>query len=362
MAHLMFVRPEREYWRIDRPQHEAESMSFGWRKLKWAAALWVNPRGIKWSQQIRGVRRGDAPVTRWHFVVYQLRRYLTFYFIVDAMMVYTLRHFYYPGVDMATLTVRATSWSRSLYNSWHVLLSVIAQLQFQYLVCSGLTVAIGIYDPEDWPEWLGSFQDLSSVRLFWNAWEHQIIRRTFMLYSRAFVSFLDLRRGSNLDQYTRIYFSFFLSGIFHGVTNFVMPANEGEPRWVRFRLQFIFYMLQPFAIQFEDLVKFVYKHLIRMPKKRSDSHDPKGKGDTSEPLETSVGVTWTKIISHMWVICWVWFSMGWAGDALLKSGVARLTPLPVPIVERVLIYADGNVWFHTNVTPWVRAWLGKVGQ
>jgi hypothetical protein len=148
IAHLVFAQPEHEYWRLDRPQHEAEKMSFGWQKLAWSVALWVNPRGINWSQQIRGIRRGSAPATRWSFVFHQLLYYLLYYLIVDFMMVYTLRHFYVPNVDMATLTVRAASWTRSLYNSWHLLLSVIAQLQFQYLVCSMTTVALGIYEPK----------------------------------------------------------------------------------------------------------------------------------------------------------------------------------------------------------------------
>lgn len=151
IAHLMLAKPEHEYWRLDKPEHEAEKMSFGPQKLAWSAALWVNPRGINWSQQIRGIRRGSAPTTRWRFVFHQLQSYLLYYLIVDVMMVYTLRHFYHLGVDVATVTVRADSWARSCYNSWHMLLQVIAQLQFQYLVCSMTTVALGIYEPKVCP-------------------------------------------------------------------------------------------------------------------------------------------------------------------------------------------------------------------
>ena len=148
IADLLFAQPERQYWRLDRPKREAESMSFGWEKLKWAVALWANPRGINWSYQIRGLRDGPAPNTKWRFLLHQLRWYLLCYLAVDVTMVYTSRHFYPPGVDTSTLTVRADTWLRSLYNSFHILFQVNFQLQYQYYVASMVTVLFDIAKPE----------------------------------------------------------------------------------------------------------------------------------------------------------------------------------------------------------------------
>ncbi|KAK6827830.1 toxin biosynthesis protein [Apiospora arundinis] len=311
IADLAWARPEHDYWRLDRPAHEAESMSggWGWRKLAWSAALWANPRGIGWSHQIRGVRRGRGPAARWPFVWYQLRRYVAYYLIVDVMGMYTMRHFYHTDVDLGTITVRAASWTRSFYNSWHLLLQVIAQLQFQYISCSMVTVALGIYEPKDWPPWLGTWQDLRSVRLLWNAWEHQIIRRVFSAYARVVVTFLGLRRGTNLDHYSRVYVSFFISGIFHGVTNVVMPGSPSET----FGLQFVFYILQAFAIQAEDLVAWIYQQLPRTDKNRKEHKAVPGVGDQQKETQDTAAVpsfvsesssrvrfTWQRAVGHLW--------------------------------------------------------------
>src|SRR2546423_6698829 len=56
---LLCSEPEQMYWRLDKRKAEAAHMSFGLEKLRWAAALLVNPRGIGWNFQIRGVPHSE---------------------------------------------------------------------------------------------------------------------------------------------------------------------------------------------------------------------------------------------------------------------------------------------------------------
>lgn len=183
-----------------------------------------------------------------------------------------------------------------------------------------------------------------------------------MAYSKAFVSILGLTRGSNIDHYSRVYVSFFISGIFHGITNYVMPAATGQSMWDPAYLQVVFYILQAMAIQAEDVVASVFRKLGRW---MGETDNPKLQAQTQDSLGSHAnlsGSKWKKVTGYLWVFCWVWFSMGWAGDGMLRSGVARLTPLPVSIVEPCMRKGEQNIWLRENVMPWVHIYLGDVPE
>lgn len=50
-------------------------------------------------------------------------------------------------------------------------------LSLQFSVFAALTVAIGMYSPQDWPPLMGRLRDVSTVRNFWGKFWHQDLRR-----------------------------------------------------------------------------------------------------------------------------------------------------------------------------------------
>jgi Trk-type K+ transport system membrane component len=50
-------------------------------------------------------------------------------------------------------------------------------LSLQFSVFAALTVAIGMYTPQDWPPLMGRLRDVSTVRNFWGKFWHQDLRR-----------------------------------------------------------------------------------------------------------------------------------------------------------------------------------------
>lgn len=61
-------------------------------------------------------------------------------------------------------------------------------LSLQFSVFAALTVAIGMYTPQDWPPLMGRLRDVSTVRNFWGRFWHQNLRRvcpTDCIFSRC---------------------------------------------------------------------------------------------------------------------------------------------------------------------------------
>ena len=79
--------PEKEYWRMDKPAQEAMSMSL-LSKLKWSAALYVNPRGIGWNYQVKGIPEQRASDTRRGFFIQQFKEIAIVYLALDVLNMY----------------------------------------------------------------------------------------------------------------------------------------------------------------------------------------------------------------------------------------------------------------------------------
>lgn len=79
LAMLLFTGPqgpEGRYWRIDKPTREALSYSgFGWNKIRWAAVLMFNQRGIRWSHEVKNVQKSPKS-SRSQFLGTQLIRFV----------------------------------------------------------------------------------------------------------------------------------------------------------------------------------------------------------------------------------------------------------------------------------------------
>lgn len=138
---LLFSQPEQAYWRLDRQKAEAASMRFGFQKLKWATALWINPRGIGWNYQLKGVRPAKYSNSRWIFVSQQLFRSLLYYIVLATMSIYVVRYPYLGYRDSST-------WTRSLLTELIAGIFIAFGWQLQWTIASVAGVASGLSQPK----------------------------------------------------------------------------------------------------------------------------------------------------------------------------------------------------------------------
>jgi hypothetical protein len=47
----------------------------------------------------------------------------------------------------------------------------------QYNIFAALTVAVGIFEPKDWPPLMGGLETFTTVRETWGKFWHQLLRR-----------------------------------------------------------------------------------------------------------------------------------------------------------------------------------------
>ncbi|KAI9743462.1 MAG: hypothetical protein M1818_002774 [Claussenomyces sp. TS43310] len=349
---LLFSQPERDYWPLDGSCVDAASLPFGLAKLRWAAALFINPRGIGWNYQVKGIPQVAAPQGKFQFLSSQSLHYMKCYVVTDLVHVYLTKHYYTDGVDMASLTVRANTWSRSFANTLMAGSKVYFPLQLLYTFGSILFVLLSLSKPKDWPPIFGRIRDVTTVRYFWGSFWHQTMRKVghysdvecfnrtedwlcrgnklmFTSYSQALTRLLGIPRGTQLSSYLQLYVSFAISGLFHALMTFVMPASAQHSFYDRFMLAFNFFILQAIGIHFEDIVIAIYKHVA---KESSDVGSPKTRGTKASSV---AGKTF---VGYVWVVCWFWFSLGWGGDAYLKAGIGNVNDAPYPFVGFFLSY------------------------
>jgi hypothetical protein len=137
---LLFTQPEQTYWRLDRPRAEAASMPFGLQKLQWAAALWINPRGIGWNYQMKGVRLAKDPNSKLWFVLQQISWFLVYYVVVVFTIIYLSRHPYSRDMDSMT-------WMRCVITELDMAIMVAFSWQMQWTMVSIVGVASGLSQP-----------------------------------------------------------------------------------------------------------------------------------------------------------------------------------------------------------------------
>ncbi|KAI9769733.1 MAG: hypothetical protein M1835_006662 [Candelina submexicana] len=325
---LLFSNVENDYYRTDRAKAEASSMSFGLEKFRWALSLLTTLRGIRWSFQVKGVPAADNSLTKWQFLKHRLRCYIAYYVLTDLLHVYAIRQMYLPGVEPRSLTLRASTWSRSFLNAGCAGLKIYSNLQLVYTTASLTSVFLNLTEPLDWPPFFGAVEDVTTIRWFWGHFWHQMMRKMLTAYGQAAVRTLRIRRGTNLSCYIQLYISFAISGFFHGLMTYNMPGSSSTLSFEHgFLLAFKFFILQAMGIHLEDIFFGICDRLG---------------GFFFSEKKTALSLQDYRFLrrgfGYVWVVSWFWFSLGWGGDAYLKSGILGVNDVPVPFVGRLLRY------------------------
>jgi hypothetical protein len=157
LAKLLFSDdpgPEVNYWRSDKPVNEAAGYrGFGWRKLRWAMALALNQRGVRWNHQVKNVPKTPQPSTS-RFLAYQAFQFVKCLLVADLLFELTRRLIFTTPdgrvghMNSKYLTLRHGNWGWSFARALVFGSTPYFMLNMQYAQFAFLGVLSGLSKPE----------------------------------------------------------------------------------------------------------------------------------------------------------------------------------------------------------------------
>lgn len=119
---LLFHIPEQEYWQLSRSNKAIVPPNGGKMKFLWAIALLINPRGIRWNYEIRGISQSGT-IDRGAFLKKQTVHFAQSYIILEAALL-NLSRWDLPSIldepDFSTRLLIGLSSAVIIYSSWEM--------------------------------------------------------------------------------------------------------------------------------------------------------------------------------------------------------------------------------------------------
>ncbi len=140
LSRMVFHDPEHQFWRAGKPPHEAETMGFGWAKLRWACSLLFSWRGVGWNIEILGLPpspRRREPRGRARFVLSELGAAALYYLAVDVATMLLQRWHFQTGAE----SIVQLGWPRRVALTMAIGLCIWWYTELQYAVWSAFLVA-----------------------------------------------------------------------------------------------------------------------------------------------------------------------------------------------------------------------------
>ncbi|KAL5001364.1 membrane bound O-acyl transferase family-domain-containing protein [Aspergillus recurvatus] len=235
-------------------------------RVRWACAMSKNGRrvGTKWQVVPTHPFDPDRPdyiPTRTSFLVHRLLT-IVLWWIVLYFLGGPPFHFAFPSyitkehqevlLDEYNFAVSALASRFWLSMSFMLGLSTLQRVNYNLL--SAIAVALRLSDPEDWPPMKGPFLGTWSVRRFWGHTWHQMAR-PIVSPNADFITFSILRlpRQTIPARYSRLFFSFLISGVLHLFYDEAIGVPRDKGGAMRF------FTLQPVAFAVEDLAQWISK-------------------------------------------------------------------------------------------------------
>ncbi|EAW11042.1 wax synthase family protein [Aspergillus clavatus NRRL 1] len=309
--------PEADLWRIDKPKEPLAWSALSWHKIKWAAALLLNLRGIRWSFQVKNVPQvpGLDRMTRVRFLLWRLSELVVVVLMADLVSQMAVRFFYTDRVtgeagalDSKYIDLRDNRWAWSFVKALTFGLGPYFFINMQYLTVSILAVVTGISQPVDWPPLFGKLKYATTVRDFWGTFWHQMLRSSLSKITGAVVDFLGIRRGTNASSYTQLWLAFTISGVMHAASQLLMPRPVNiEPKDIAIGI-FLFFPWQAAMITLEDFVIWLWK-------RRFGPENP----------------TWAPLVGYLWVMLTFWISLPFPGNSMARLKMGEVPPLPFTV-------------------------------
>jgi len=117
----------------------------------------------------------DSPLTSTRkFVRNQLLKASVFYFFFDLIW-YSLQFSAYGSPNSPSLL--SDTPLRQVFFGWAAGFAVYYTANIPYPIFAAATVALGVYEPHDWPPLMGKLRDVVTVRDLFGKFWHQCVRR-----------------------------------------------------------------------------------------------------------------------------------------------------------------------------------------
>lgn len=141
--------PEHHFWRIDRPAHEAEHLrAFGPMKLKWAAAMLFNMRGVRWNYEVKNIPPLPKS-TKARYLVKQVAYLLYYGMMADIVSQIWFQMFFAAGADDTKyLSLKNGGLLRSFVARLTFSMMPYYMIQIQYVVFAIIAVGLGFSKKE----------------------------------------------------------------------------------------------------------------------------------------------------------------------------------------------------------------------
>jgi hypothetical protein len=99
-----------------------------------------------------------SPLSRWPFVVSRLFRFVAYALVI---------HFLKANLPMPSIPVgyRCDLKHALFVPAWGLLIA--ASFRASHALLASASVALGLFQPRDWPDMFGDILKVSSVRMFW---------------------------------------------------------------------------------------------------------------------------------------------------------------------------------------------------
>ncbi|KAL4935614.1 hypothetical protein BDV06DRAFT_228653 [Aspergillus oleicola] len=235
-------------------------------RIKWALQLPYNYRriGTKWQvtpTHAFDPNRPDYIPSRIDFLLHRVLASLVSLLVLYYLGGAPFQNRFPGSVSLQQQRVLLDEWDFALdllpvrFYLWLSFFLGLANLQsIGYSVLSVIMVILHVSDPEDFPPMQGSYLGAWSVRRLWGHTWHQWFRQ-FLTSNANFFTFTLLRLSPHtlLARYSRLFTSFFLSGLIHVLLDsaYGVPYNKSGA--------LLFFTLQPFALGMEEIAQWFSK-------------------------------------------------------------------------------------------------------
>ncbi|TFK83286.1 hypothetical protein K466DRAFT_498755 [Polyporus arcularius HHB13444] len=271
------------------------------RRVWIAACLLCNLRCVGTNIQVTKHLTAPFPGSRRAWYIRQGRRFLSAYLVNDICETWIglNRHVYPPSLVAPATHVALQDvkiWERAL-GGFALTGRIYATMAMDNIALSVITVALGMYSPEDWPALFGSISQAYTIRRFWGYTWHHALQRHLRAWGIFVVRALRIPRGTRLSSLVQLHVAFLLSGLQHALGDLMVG-------WRYTGRSMPFFLLNGVAITIEDLFLTVARSL----------------GARSTPA--------TKLLGYVWVVLWFGWSAPLLVDWMMEADL-NLISLPV---------------------------------
>lgn len=141
--------PEHHFWRIDRPAREAAQLgAFGPARLKWAAAMLFNMRGVRWNYEVKNIPPLPKS-TKARYLVKQVAYLMYYMMMADIATQIWFQLFFAAGVENTKyLSLRNGTPLWSFVATLTFGMMPYYMIQIQYVAFAIIAVGLGLSKQE----------------------------------------------------------------------------------------------------------------------------------------------------------------------------------------------------------------------